>query len=439
MTPRPTGRRAANIQRSDVYCPLLQPQRLHLLLIHQNFPGQFRDLAPAWLQRGHRITAVGSTPLPPAWVQPIQDLGTFWFARYTTVGCDNAGLALEQKLRQLIKQHGLRPDLVIAHSGWGEALPVKRLWPQTPLVVYPELWGSARALGEGYDPLQPPLTPHQRLLVRHQNRLAARALTQADAAVVPTRFQRDSFPQRWRQGIAVIHEGVDCQRLQANAAANLCLTDGTVLTRQQQVISYVSRAFEPLRGLHTFLAALPPLLRRNPQLQVVMAGGSGTPYSLPGHQRGPLDQQLEQLPQDFDLSRLHRLGAMTLDQLSALSQISRAHTYLTYPYALSWSVLEAMACEAPVVGNGDGPLDDLIEPEHNGLLVDFNSPEQLTASIDRLLNSETLQQRLGQAARQTVMQHYNLKTAVERYELLLLQLVAQCQSASQRSRRANTS
>jgi glycosyltransferase involved in cell wall biosynthesis len=393
---------------------------MQILLVHQNFPGQFRELAPAWLARGHQVMAVGCTPAERFQQPPWDQL------RYFPYHCAASGrhaLALETHLRRLRDSQHLLPEVVVAHSAWGEAMPIKRIWPEASLVVYPELWGSERSLGVGYDPLQPNLSPAERITIRRQNRLTARALQQADAVVTPTTFQRNTFPSRWREPIEVIHEGVDCNRLQPNANASLLLPNGQQLSRCDRVISYVSRHLEPLRGLRTFLAALPPLLAADPQLQVVMVGGHGHGYGpAAAHPEGHLAEQLQTLPPDVDLSRVHQVGPLPYPELCALLQLTSAHVYLTYPYALSWSLIEAMACAAPVVGNHSGPLDDVLLDGHNGLLINFNDPGQLSAALARLLADPALQQRLGAAARQTVQQDYGLELALERYEQLFNQL-----------------
>lgn len=396
---------------------------MHLLLVHQNFPGQYRKLAPAWLDQGLQITAVGSSS--PHRLQPLIERGLRYFP-YQVPPRGNRGLALHSHLRRLAEQRELKPDLVIAHSGWGEALPVKRIWHSSPLLVYPELWGSALALGEGFDRLQPALSTDQKQAVRHHNRLTARSLFSADAAVTPTAFQRNSFPEQWRQKITLIHEGVDCQELRPDPAASLTLPGGLHLDRGTPVITFVSRTFEPLRGLRTFLSALPVLQAAHPELQVVMVGGEGKGYGPAAmHPQGHLAAELEQRQHRLDMSRLHRPGCLPYQDLCRLLQLSTAHVYLTYPYALSWSVIEAMACGAPVVGNYNGPLDELIEPEHNGLLVDFNEPAQLSSALTRLITEPNLQQRLSQGARQTVEKLYTLDLALERYTTLFDQLLSQ--------------
>ncbi len=395
---------------------------MHILLVHQNFPGQFRQLAPAWLAQGHQVSAVGTGAAEQFWSSTWDGL------RYFPYHCPPnqwRSEVLGRHLHRLRREQQLHPHLVIAHSGWGEAPPVKEIWPEVPLVVYPELWGSAEALGANFDPRHPPIGAAERDAIHRHNQRTARALRCADAAVAPTAFQRDTFPRAWREQIDLIHEGVDCAHLQPNPQASLLLPNGQLLDRGDRVISYVSRHFEPLRGLHTFMAALPPLLEADPALQVVMVGGSGASYGPAAeHPSGHLAQALEQLPACFDTSRLHCVGQLPYAQLLALLQLTTAHVYLTYPYTLSWSLLEAMACGAAVVGNHSGPIDEVIVPGHNGLLVDFNSSAELAASLHSLLNHPKLRSQLGQAARATVLERYSLEQALAAYARLFDQLLS---------------
>ena len=152
---------------------------------------------------------------------------------------------------------------------------------------------------------------------------------------------------------------------------------------------------------------------------------SGPGYGPPSpHPGGHLGALLEELDGRLDLSRLHILDPLPYGQLIRLFQLSAAHVYLSYPYALSWSCLEAMACGVALVGAHGPTLAELIHPEHNGLLVSFNDPGQLAAALLRLLGDGALRRRLGDAARRTVLERYGMRAGLDAYEALFSQLIA---------------
>ena len=181
---------------------------MHLLLIHQNFPGQFRDLAPAWLARGHQVTGLGSASAPeddPRW-------DGLTYVRYYLDGIEEPsveerGHAVAEACRQL-EQQGVVPDLVMVHTAWGEAQQLREVFPTTPLVVFPELWGHARALGFGVDQQLTGQSAEDSWF-EQENQLAAMAIDQSDAAIVACEAQRQSFPLPWRDQLSVLPEGLE--------------------------------------------------------------------------------------------------------------------------------------------------------------------------------------------------------------------------------------
>lgn len=390
---------------------------MELLFIHQNYPGQFRRLAPALEARGHRVVGLGSSSYGWQEGPPAEGLIDADLERNLRRGAMVADHCLQ------LRQDGLRPDAVLFHSGWGEGLYLRDIWPEASLVAYPELYGAPVQLGYGFDADlgAPPASLRQ--AISRQNFMALAAIADSDAAVVPTRFQRDSFPAHLRSRFQVIHEGVDVERLGPHPRRHVQLTPELTLRHGDPVVTVASRNLEPLRGFRSVMRALPAILASHPTARVLIAGGDGTSYGPPsGHPQGYRGELLSLLGQQFDRSRVHFLGPLPYPQLLALFQISAVHLYLTYPYALSWSVLEAMACGALVLGSANAPLTELIQPGHNGLLCPFDRPDLLAEQVLEVLAEPERFAPLAAAGRRTIEQRYALSHCCAAYEQLLSSL-----------------
>lgn len=338
------------------------------------------------------------------------------------------GAAVARLGRQLSAAGVLQPELVIAHSAWGEALQLREVWPQARLVVYPELWGTPACLGHGFEADLGAISAAQWAGMQRQNLITAISLGQADAAVAPCHFQRDSFPPGLRQAIRVIPDGLDGERLRPDPSQSLLLPSGLRLRAGDPVITFASRQLEPLRGLDRFLAALPAVLAAEPTVQVLIAGDCGPGYGPQASSPGSfLAEALRRLPASVDRRRLHLLGRLSYGRFVAMLQISAAHVYLTYPYTLSWSLLEALACGAPVVSNRPdplerGPVDEVIRDGRQGLLVPFHDADALAAALLRLIREPQLGRQLGRAGRRQVLEQFGLAAAAAGYGALFAEL-----------------
>ena len=411
-----TCRKVIGTYRSPTHAPM------HLLLIHQNFPGQFRDLAPAWLARGHRVTALGSASAPeddPRW-------DGLTYVRYRLDGIEEPsveerGQAVAEACRQL-QQKGLVPDLVMVHTAWGESQQLREVFPTTPLVVFPELWGHAEALGFGVDQQLTGQSAEDSWF-EQENQLAATAIDESDAAIVACEAQRQSFPLPLRDQLTVLPEGLEQSKYGAAPSAEL-RWNNHIFAAGQPLVTLVSRNLEPLRGLRQALLAWPAIAAAVPDAQLLLVGDRGQGYGMEAPPAGDdhLSAALKTLPKGVDHQRIHWLGSLDHPIMVRLLQVSACHLALSYPYTLSWSVLEAMACGAALVSNHGSPIARELIDGHNGLLVPFNDHHALAQAVIELLNHPARRAQIGTAALHTIEQRFSLPKSLESFEELFQQL-----------------
>ena len=390
---------------------------MRVLLVHQNFPGQFRHLAPALAARGHQIialTAESNTqqsavrtyryPMPDPAPDPKQSrLGTTY-----TAMTDRAHRVARAAL-QLRDKLGFVPDVIFGHSGWGETLFLREIWPEARLLVYAEFYYATQGLDVGFDPEFSRPDPGARLGVVARQAHLALSMVQADAALAPTEWQADTFPACFRRKITITHDGIDTEALRPDPGARYTLPNGRSLRAGDEVLTYVARNIEPYRGSHIFLRALPDLLAARPEAQVVIIGGDGASYGPPPAQGSWRDRFLAEIAGRADLSRVHFLGRVPYADYVRILQIGRAHAYLTIPFVLSWSLLEAMALGASVIASRTGPVEEVITDGVNGRLVDFFDVEGWAAALSDALAAPERHSGLRAAARESIVENYDLR------------------------------
>ena len=390
-----------------------------ILFIHQNFPGQYRHLAPALRARGERVVAIGGptarelpsiplhryNPMPAAGVPPchpwVSDLQT------KVLRAEAVGRCLEQLLAQ-----GLRPDLIVGHPGWGELLAVKDLLPSVPVLHQVEFVYQLEGGDVGFDPEfgQPDWRNRSRIRLRRSTQLVA--LQDLDWGLAPTPWQASTVPVEYQPRLSVIHEGIDTAAITPQGPAEINLQRaGLTLRAGDEVVSFVARNLEPYRGFHRFMRALPLLQQLRPRAQVLIVGGEEVSYgSAPAGGGTWKDVLLKELNGQLDLSRVHFVGKIPHGLLHQLFRVCACHVYLTYPFVLSWSLLEAMACGALVIGSATPPVRDVIDDGVNGRLVDFFDAEALAHAIAAVLADPAAQQPLRAQARRSVVERFDLQT-----------------------------
>lgn len=409
---------------------------MKFLLVHQNFPGQYKHLVHALAALpGAQVVALGDEknvavrPAPPG----IERL-TYAPSREITPGVHPylrqieravlRGQATARKALEL-RQRGFVPDLICVHAAWGEALYLRDIFPRSRILAYLEFYYRPDGADMGFDP-EFPISLDDRLRVRTWNMTHQSTFFSADWGITPTAWQANAFPSEIRQRMSVIPEGIDTVALQPDPGARFQLPDGRSLGAGDEVISFVSRGLEPYRGFHVFMRALPELMARRPAAHVVVVGGDEPSYGrAPGDAPNWREKLLAEVGPGLDASRLHFTGKIPYPQLLSLLRITRAHVYLTYPFVLSWSLLEAMAVGAPVAASATAPVQEVIEHDRNGLLFDFFDREAMVGSICRLLEDADLRKTLGTAARQSVTKGYDLRSRCLPAQLQLVQEMLQ--------------
>ena len=388
---------------------------MKILFVHNNFPAQYRNLAAALANEpGFELVAVGasgaqSMPLVKLikYMLPEADVsGTHPFARRFDLECRRA----EQVLYSLstLAASGFAPDLILAHPGWGETLPLRTMFPKARLFVYCEFFYGAEGRDIGFDPEFPMSGLDGHIGLQLKNATTLLALADCDLGISPTNWQQSTFPSHYQSKIEVIHEGIDTSRVRPNPQARLMLPNGREVGSSDEIVTFVVRNLEPLRGYHVFMRALPEILRRRPNAQIVVIGRDGLSYGLPP----PAGKTwksifLEEVRDQLDLSRVHFMGGVPYQTFISALQVSSAHIYLTYPFVLSWSVLEAMSAGCLVIGSDTPPVREVISSGENGLLVPFFAADELAGRVIEALQEPAKFLSMRQAARRFVIEHYD--------------------------------
>jgi glycosyltransferase involved in cell wall biosynthesis len=408
------------------------------LFVHQNFPGQFRHVAAALAAGKANQTVALSINEPKL---KIDGLTT---ARYTVKRKIANGLSpyatdFESKVLRAeacahaameLKRRGFSPDVMVVHPGWGEHMFLKDIWPEAKILMFMEFYYHASGYDSHFDPEFPAQAPIPNASIRTKNANLLTALDIMDWAYVPTNWQKSALPQVYHPRTSVIFDGIDTGYITPDAQALFTLPDGRNLKAGDEVLTFINRNLEPYRGFHVFMRALPAIQKARPGAITLIVGGNDISYgSRPragasGEATNWKEVMLREMGDQLDMSRIVFLGNIPYDQYRQLLRVSRAHVYLTYPFVLSWSMLESMAAECLVIGSTTPPVLEVLEPGKTGLGVDFFDVEGWVKTVTNALAKPGDYRDLRKAARQHIVGNYDLQSVCLPAQMELLRVLA---------------
>lgn len=381
---------------------------MNILFIHQNFPGQFLHLsADLAKDKRNKVVALSICKLPAPPGVMVRH-----YTMLRPAAPETHPLLQDQEAKILraeacaaaalqLQREGFVPDVIVAHPGWGEALFMKDVFPRARLVIYCEYYYALEGQDVGFDPEIPPLNFQQRCRLRLKNTTNLLSMEIADAAISPTQWQKSTYPAWAQEKITVIHDGIDIARLQPNPQAQLTLAatpdHGAIHVKAgDEVLTYVARNLEPVRGFHIFMRTLPDVLRLRPHARAIVVGGDDVGY---GHHapsgKSWKEHMLAEVGDALDMSRVHFVGQVPYEAYLQVLQVSRVHAYWTTPFVLSWSLLEAALSGLPVVASDTAPVQEFAQKLGVSTVGFFDTAGYKDALIQGLSPTNTLRKPIA--------------------------------------------
>lgn len=393
---------------------------MKFLFVHQNMPGQYRELVQ-WLasQGTHEIYFITQRKNAPS----IDGVTTVKYRPHRVPTKDayglskvweaaaGAGFGAANAAKDLQASTGFKPDIIIGHVGWGELTFFKQLWDDVPIIGFFEYYYNMTGGSVGFDPNEV-ITEHAPYLMHARNSVPLSNIETVDQGHCPTYWQRDRFPKSFHDRVYVCHDGIRTDKLKPNRKIALGLGRlGRDITRDDEIITYVARNLEKTRGFHTMMRALPRILKERPTARILIVGGNDVSYGGKSEKPGGLRAEMEQEVGDqLDWQRVHFLGQIPYADYQKMIQVSRCHIYLTMPFVLSWSLLESMSMGAVIVASDVAPVREAITDGETGMLVDFFDHEALADKVIDVLARPKDYAHIGEAARDHVVKTYDFLT-----------------------------
>ncbi|MCC7362607.1 MAG: glycosyltransferase [Anaerolineales bacterium] len=399
---------------------------MHILFVHKNFPAQFGHIAAHLIQeKGYRCTFVSETPAGMAGgIQKVQYKpigGADQQSHYLTRTFDNAtahAAGVYAALKPLALR--IRPDLIVGHSGFGSTLFLPELFPAAPVINYFEYFYHPHNSDMDFRP-EWPVLEEDVLRARTRNAMILLDLEYCRAGYSPTEYQAGLLPAAYRPKLRVLHDGIDTSfwRRSAPAVPGERPAERVVgphrFGPETRLVTYVSRGFESMRGFDIFLRAAKKIYTADPRVVFLIVGSDRVAYG--GDLKFIRDKSFKDfvLKQDeYDLDRLLFLGQVKPAELARLLSLSDLHLYLTVPFVLSWSLLNALACGCTVLASDTAPVREFIRPGETGLLRNFFDVDGFAAAALQVLADPEAYRSLGEAGARLIREHYSLQTIIPR-------------------------
>lgn len=399
--------------RVDGYSPR-HGRAPQILFVHDTFPGQFGALAEWLAQQGWNVWFATSA----SQTHPARDLAGVRVIEYDphrgpapqthpyAQPLDRAALVGQACARACLaaRPDGLRPDLVVSHTGPGAGLYLGEVFPRATRIAYCEWWYQApgvdvrdiaRLNGQTVS-----LSPEEAILEHSRNVPIMAELLSAGRGLSPTRFQVSQFPEHLRHLFHVAHDGVDCQRFSPGPAGQTDHPDLARLGPADKVVSYATRGMEPHRGFQQVTAAIAKVQAADPKVRAVIAGDNRVHYGGDAERR--IDWKERAITEaGLDLSRTHFTGTLSDAEYIWLLRRSDAHVYATVPFVLSWSMLDAMSCATPLILSDTAPVREFANRDC-ALFADLHAPDTLSEAIRNALGDRDAAAQRARLARARV-------------------------------------
>ncbi len=388
---------------------------MKILFIHPNMPGQYKHLARIFAEDKNNEVVFITKPKPEISIPNVKKV-EYKVSREPQFETHRYLLNFERGIFQgqevwrvcnKLKQQGFTPEVICAHPGWGDALFVKDIYPDAPLLNFQEYFYAQPGGDLNFLPGD---TPHLDDVprIRIKNAVNLYSINYCDWGITPTYWQWHQYPKEFHSKMSVLHDGVDTDQISPIQWRNFKGPKLPELKYGDEIITYISRNFEPYRGFETFMEAAKIILDKRPNARIIAVGADDISYGKGREDGRPWRHHfIDKIKPD--MSRLHFIGYLPHDEMLTILRISAAHIYLTVPFVLSWSVLEAMSAGCALVSSDTMPIREVVENGKNGLLVDFFSAGEVAEKVFQILDHPDRMQAMRDAARQTIVDRYDLK------------------------------